>query len=269
MLKYRQILTSFLAHDGPFLAGGLSFFFLICFIPLVFLLVSAVGYVLSAETVTGQIREALAQALPVYHEEVTQTLLRIIETRRSSGVLGTTILVIFSSQLFAALRHVLSRVLGHQGQVLWHGMVFDTVMVFAIGFLFLANVGTTAIVEWLRVMAERQVHIPSHWMGRLSILLGFAFATAMFFLTYFFFPYRRVALRAALGGALVASVLWELAKHLLRIYVVRLGLYDEIYGPLGILMAFTMFVYYSAIVFLVGAEVVRELDPGDGAAAPG
>ena len=64
-------------------------------------------------------------------------------------------------------------------------------------------------------------------------------------------------------GAIVASALWELAKYFLRVYVLNLGLYDKIYGPLGILMAFIMFVYYSAIVFVLGAEVVAVLDPGD------
>jgi len=263
MRTIRHVLGSFLVHDGFFLAGGLSFYFLTCFVPLLFLMVSLTGFVLSPETVTGQIKEALTQTVPVYQEEITRSLLRIIETRRRSGIAGTIILVLFSTQLFAALRYVLNRVLGVRGQPLWHGMLFDTGMVLVIGVLFVANVGTTAVVAWVKLMTARQVEIPAYWTGRISIGLGFAFAVAMYFLTYRFFPYRTVASRAALAGALVASVLWELAKHFLRVYVLSLGLYDEIYGPLGVLMAFIMFVYYSAIVFIFGAEVVSVTDPGD------
>jgi uncharacterized BrkB/YihY/UPF0761 family membrane protein len=38
------------------------------------------------------------------------------------------------------------------------------------------------------------------------------------------------------------------------------GLYDQIYGPLGVLVAFVMFVYYSAVVFVLGAAYVAVLD---------
>ena len=59
----------------------------------------------------------------------------------------------------------------------------------------------------------------------------------------------------------MASSLLTLAKSLLRMYVTNVGLYDEIYGPLGVLMAFIMFVYYAAVVLVVGAEVVATVDP--------
>ena len=39
-------------------------------------------------------------------------------------------------------------------------------------------------------------------------------------------------------------------------------MYDQIYGPLGVLVAFVMFVYYSAIVFILGAEYVGALERG-------
>jgi membrane protein len=263
MRALRNVLSSFLDHEGFFLAGGLAFYFLICFIPFLFLMVSSTGFILSPETVTGQIKDGLSQNVPVYQEEITRFLLRVIETRRHSGVVGTIILLLFSTQLFATFRVVLNRVLGVKGHPLWHGMLFDMAMVLLISLFFIANVGTTAVVAWVKLMAARQIDIPAHWMGRMSIALGFAFAVAMYFVIYRFFAYRAVASQAALVGAIVASVLWELAKHFLRVYVVSLGLYDEIYGPLGVLMAFIMFIYYSAIVFVFGAEVVAMMDPGD------
>jgi len=259
MRTLRRIFADFLADEGFFLAGGLSFYFLICFLPLLFLLVSLTGFVLSPAAVTGQIREALAQAVPVHQDEITRTLLRIIETRRQFGVVGTLILILFSTQLFAAFRVVLNRVLAARGQPLLHGILFDTFMILLISLLFVANVATTAVLAWVRLMAARQVEIPSYWMGRVSIVLGFTIATVMYLVSYRFFPNCKVRTRAALAGALVASVLWEIAKNILRLYVLEFGLYDEIYGPLGVLMAFIMFVYYSAIVFVFGAEVVGAL----------
>ena len=51
-----------------------------------------------------------------------------------------------------------------------------------------------------------------------------------------------------------------MAKQLFRLYIRQVGVYDQIYGPLGVLVAFVMFVYYSAIVFVFGAAYVASLD---------
>lgn len=263
MHTIRQACRGFARNQGFFLAGGLAFYFMVCFIPLLFLVASITGFVLSPATVTGQIRDALANTVPVYQGEITRTLLRIIETRRSSGLLATSILILFSTQLFGALRIVLNRVLGVRGQPLLHGFLFDSAMVLLVGVLVVGNVGTTAVLTWLKLVAAREMAVPPYWMGRISIGLGFLFSTTMYFVIYRFFPHRPILLRAALGGALVATGLWEVARHLLRLYVVNLGLYDQIYGTMGVLMAFVMFVYYSAIVFVFGSEIVAALDSGD------
>ena len=63
-----------------------------------------------------------------------------------------------------------------------------------------------------------------------------------------------------LAGAVLAAVLWEVAKQVFRMYIRQLAVYDQIYGPFGFLIAFVMFVYYSAIVFVFGAAYVAALD---------
>jgi membrane protein len=65
---------------------------------------------------------------------------------------------------------------------------------------------------------------------------------------------------AVLAGAIVAAVLWEIAKQLFSLYIRKVGVYDQIYGPLGVLVAFVMFVYYSAVVFVFGGAYVATLD---------
>ena len=61
-------------------------------------------------------------------------------------------------------------------------------------------------------------------------------------------------------GAILTAMLWEIAKQLFRLYIRRVGVYDQIYGPLGVLIAFVMFVYYTCIVFVFGAAFVASLD---------
>jgi membrane protein len=65
---------------------------------------------------------------------------------------------------------------------------------------------------------------------------------------------------AALPGAILTALLWEVAKQLFRLYIRRVGVYDQIYGPLGVLVAFVMFTYYTSVVFVFGAAYVASLD---------
>ena len=224
---------------------------------------SLAGFVLSSETATRQVVDQLTPIFPVYQNEITRVLLRIVATRNLSGLLGTMILVVFSTQLFGATRLVLDRILGvKRGRGFLRGLFFDMLWIFVIGVLFLAALGVTDLFAWFKVFVFRPAKIPREWIQYMGIALGIGLATAMFYLLYRHLPHRAVPRGAALAGALLASVLWEVAKQLLRVYITTVGVYDQIYGPLGALVAFVMFVYYSAIVFVLGAEYVGALERG-------
>ncbi len=260
---FRKSFSGFFAHQGFFLAAGLSFYVLMCLIPFLFLIVSLAGFILSSETATRQVIAQLTPVVPVYQHEITRALLRIVATRTLSGILGTVILVVFTTQLFAATRLVLDRILGvKRGRGYLRGMLFDTLWIFLIGILFFASIGVTDLFAWFKVFVFRPARMPPEWIQYMSIALGIGLATTMFYLLYRHLPNRPVPPGAALAGALLASVLWEAAKQLLRLYIVTVGVYDQIYGPLGVLVAFVMFVYYSAIVFILGAEYVGALERG-------
>jgi len=93
-----------------------------------------------------------------------------------------------------------------------------------------------------------------------TIAFSITLSTMMFYFGYRYVPRRRPRVGAALVGGLLAACLWEVAKQLFRVYIRKVGVYDQIYGPLGVLVAFVMFVYYSAIVFVFGAAYVAALD---------
>lgn len=261
MIKaFRLALTGFFAHQGFFLSAGLAFYFLICAVPLLFLVVSLTGFILSRETAAAQIIAQLGQVVPVYREEITRALHRIVAARALTGILGTVILVLFSTQLFAAIRLVLNRILRVRGQGFLYGMAMDIGMIFLIGPLFLATLGVTDLFVWLKAVTFGHIRVSRPLVELMGIGLGLLFSTVMFFIIYRLLPSVAVPIRGALGGAFLAGALWEVAKQLFRLYIIQVGVYDRIYGPLGALVAFVMFVYYSACVFVLGAEHVRILE---------
>src|SRR5919204_5868358 len=100
----RGAYARFFAADGFFMSAGLAFFFLVTMIPLVLLSVSIVGFVLTSEQAGEEVVSQLTRNFPVYRSEISRVLLRIVQTRKSSGFYGTVVLIIFSTPLFSASR---------------------------------------------------------------------------------------------------------------------------------------------------------------------
>jgi membrane protein len=246
-----------------FLASGLSFNLLVCLIPVLFFLVSLAGFVLSRRAAVEAVVNQLGRFVPVYRTELHELLAQIIRRRSMSGLLGTATLLLFASQLFASLRLVLNEVFGFaQGPGLLREMLKDLLLLCVMGALFLASIVITDLFGWLKIFLIMPALVPAEWTRSVFIAVALGFNTALFFVAYRYFPHRKVPVGAALAGAILASVLWEAAKQLFRWYILTLGVYDRIYGPLGGLVALSMFVYYSGIVFVLGAEYAAALRGG-------
>jgi len=125
--------------------------------------------------------------------------------------------------------------------------------------LFLTSV-VTAIFQWFQEYFLEAIGVPWVWLYWTAVGFSLVLSTAMFYFGYRYVPRRRPRQSAALVGAIVSALLWEVAKQLFRLYIRRVGVYDQIYGPLAVLVAFVMFVYYTCIVFVLGAAYVAALD---------
>ena len=258
----RDIFHAFWRNDGFFLAAGLSFYVVICVVPFVLILVALGGFLLSDETVIEEVVTQLMAILPVYQSDVEQILTGVANARRVSGLLGTTILFVFAAQLFAATRFVLNRLFGMRGRTFLWGMAFDFLMIVSLIALFFVTMGITAAFAWMQSLLGLFRH------GRLfvtlvawaALFLAIVTDTALFVVLYRFVPAKRVRWSSVLVGGVTTAVLWEGAKQLFRIYIERAGVYSAMYGSIGVSIALIMWVYYSAIVFVLGAALIRVLE---------
>ena len=261
MLGFRGAFSRFLAESGFFLAAGLAFFFLVCVVPLLLLGASTLGFVLSSEAAAQEAVNQLTRNFPVYRNEIAAAVLRIIETRAVSGIAGTFTLVFFSTPLFGATRLIMHRMLGvRAGGGYVSNLLLDFGMVLVLTVMLFASSSVTWLFQWFQEFILKPIHIGSQWTYAITVAFSVTLSTMMFYFGYRYVPRRRPRIWAALVGGLLAGMLWEVAKQLFRLYIRKVGIYDQIYGPLGVLVAFVMFVYYSAIVFVFGAAYVASLD---------
>jgi len=98
-------------------------------------------------------------------------------------------------------------------------------------------------------------------LGTLTYLigrgLGFALVAFTFYALYHGLPRKRPSREAAWLAALVASSLFEIARQMFAVLFVRFSPSSLYTGSIAVIVSIVFFVYYGAVLFLLGAEVAQ------------
>jgi membrane protein len=102
-------------------------------------------------------------------------------------------------------------------------------------------------------------------------LISYLLSTVALFLLYLVMPNAKVQVRAAIAGAMVASLVWTFAKWGFGAYVTELIPYQTIYGVLGLIPLTVFWIYVSWLIVLFGLQlsfVIQHFEMLEKAAAP-
>lgn len=89
-----------------------------------------------------------------------------------------------------------------------------------------------------------------------SPLLGLIAGYVFFYLVYRYLPRLRIATSSIQLAALVSAVLWEIAKVAFGFFTRGLGIFSA-YGPIAFAAGLLTWVYLTAVIILIGAEVIK------------
>jgi membrane protein len=88
-------------------------------------------------------------------------------------------------------------------------------------------------------------------------LLAWSLIIGMFYVLYRYLPNRRIRWRPALLGACTAAVLFELARNIYIAVTTSISSNSLYTGTLFVLVSLVGWVYYAAVIFLIGGEVAQ------------
>jgi membrane protein len=267
---FRKILSSpflsalygkFERDNALFLARGLAFDVLVCLIPAVFLLFVLFGFLFDSPQETIQYMSTyLKSIIPFSTRQVLRNLFSVVKTKKVIGLVGGIGLIWTLSRLFGSIRTVLDRIVEMQeGRGFLAGKVFDFKMMFLSSLFFVFTVMITSLASFLKAINPDLLGVKVIYLGvrgeLISLCLAFFFTVCMFFFLYRFVPYQRIRTKNAIWAALAASILWEMAKQGFRFYLFPGFGIPKVYGSFGMLFTLVFWVYYSCIVFILGAEM--------------
>lgn len=249
-------------HNAPRLGAALAYYALLSIAPLLVLIVAICGLVFDKNTteqhLLGQVRAAVG---PV----VAKSLKSLIDDAHqiSRGIFATiaavTTLLFGASGVFMELRDSLNTIWDAPAtpSSTWRNLVWQRVvsfgMVLALGFLLLVSLVLSTALAVITKFFEGYIPIRAAIWGEVAnFALQLIAVSILFVLIFKFVPDVPITWRDVAIGGIATAVLFQVGKALLSLYMVTVGV-GSAYGAAGSIVAFVVWVYYSAQIFFFGA----------------
>jgi len=263
MQLFRKAFDAFNEDYASSMGAALAYYTTFSLAPVLIVVIGVAGFVFGQEAARGEIVDQLRGLIGGESATAVQDLLKSASQPGKSllaSIIGIATLLIGATSVFAELQSSLDRIwrapalkapTGVWGLLRSRLLTFG--MVVAIGFLLLVSLALSAAVSavdrWGGTLFPKWHTV----LAVLNISLGFGLTALLFAMAYRILPRVRIAWRDVGIGAVVTAALFEGGKYLIGLYLGRAGIGSS-FGAAGSLIVVLAWVYYSAQIFLLGAE---------------
>ena len=252
--------THWVTDQAPTTGAALAFYTAFSLAPLLVISVTVIGWIVGAEVAYAQVGQQLTD---LFGKATATTLLEAMRNSgESEGTIATVIsivsLIIGATTIFTVLETALEQIWGAsdvpQGLRGWlRARAISLGLVLAIDFLLLVSLFvSTALLALRKVIAARFDELVGIAVA-LDFVVTTAFITGLIALIYRYLPAKRLDWRSILWGALITALLFQLGRWLIGLYLGR-STQPSAFGAAASFAAMLLWLYYSAQIFLFGAE---------------
>jgi membrane protein len=259
----KQTLQAWLNDYAPSMGAALAYYTLFSLAPLLLIVISVAGMIFGDDAARGEIALQLRELMGESGARAVQDLLNSVHKPIEgtfATAMGLLLMFIGATTVFGELQDALDRIWRVPARsqtsgwlTLVRARLLSFGMILAIGFLLTVSLVASTV---LKVMGRWLEPIFGGWyivMSTIDGIGGFLLIAAMFALIYKTMPRARIQWRDVWTGALLTSLLFGLGKFLIGLYIGRSGVISG-FGAAGSLVIVLLWVYYSAQIFLIGAE---------------
>jgi membrane protein len=263
----RRFLTDFRRNQGLLLAGAIAYYTLLSLVPLFTLLLVALSHFIDEGRLIHTVAINLEFLVPGQAPAITTQISAFLQHRNVVGTIGIGALLFFSAMAFSVLENAMAMIFHHRVPVRRRHLALSAV----IPYLFVMALGAglllvTLITGGLEAVGRSSVLLLGHaWsLAQLSrtllYVLGMTGSALMLTALYMVLPVQRVTFRRALTGAVAATALWELVRHVLVWYFRTLSLVNVVYGSLATTIIVLLTLETASLILLLGAQLIAELE---------
>jgi membrane protein len=258
---FRQAIEAWMEDYAPSMGAALSYYTLFSIAPLLLIVIGVAGLVFGDDAARGEIFGQLRELMGDEGAAAVERLLAAAD-RPEGGVIatvtGTLMLVLGAMTVFGELQNALDRIWRAPARKKtsgWWNLVRSRLlsfgMILGVAFLLMVSLVVSAVVSalgnlWQFKGWETIAHV-------IDLAVSFGIVTVLFAMIYKLIPRVRIRWRDVWIGAAVTAALFAVGKFLIGLYLGK-STVASAFGAAGSLVVMMVWVYYSAQIFLLGAE---------------
>lgn len=270
---FKQVIKGFSANQGLLLSGAVAYYTLLSIIPLFSLILIGLSHFIEPDQLVKITTEYINLVLPgqssVFVDQITR-----FTTQKHIGWLLLLILLFFSSMTFTVLENTMSIIFFHRVNIHRRHFLISAIIpycyivVLGLGVLIITSISgalqflegeTIDFLYWSWTLTDIS-RMMLYSMGVFGLIL-------MLTSIYMVMPVGKLSFKHALIGSICATILWEVARHILVWYFSTLSMVNVVYGSLTSAIVVLLFLEVGAMILLLGAQVIAEYERigyGDG-----
>ncbi|MFL6698161.1 MAG: YihY/virulence factor BrkB family protein [Vitreoscilla sp.] len=258
----RETMTSWSEDYASSMGAALAYYTMFSIAPLLLIVISVAGLFFGEKAARGEIMDQLQGLMGAEGAQAVQALLASVNHPKA-GVLatlsGVIALVIGATTVIGELQNALDRIWRaprrrNEGSIAkWlHSRLLSLGMIMGTGFLLMVSLLASALLAGVQRWFGRYVDLGS-FASAVDFVVSFVFITVAFAMIYKLMPRVRIEWRDVWIGAVVTSLLFTVGKMAIGVYIGRSAVAST-FGAAASLVAMVVWVYWSAQIFLLGAE---------------
>lgn len=259
-------ISAWVEHNASSMGAALAFYTLFSVAPILIIALAVAGYFFGAQIAETDLLSQLQELTGDAGAQALRNLLDSAHYSDKKGVaaaVGLATLLVGATSVFGELQHALDVIWGtpvRKATRAWWVMLRTRLlsfgMVLGVGFLLLVSLIASAVLAafggWLEArFAQLQIILRV-----LDLTVSFGLTVLLFAMIYKYVPQEKIAWRDTWIGAAVTAFLFASGKYLIGLYLGRSS-FSGAYGAAGSLIVLLLWIYYSAQIFLLGAEFTR------------
>ncbi len=245
------------------MGAALAFYTLFSIAPLLLIVLSITGYVFGLEAARGEIAGQLNNLMGEQGARAVEALLQNVNKPEDgiiASIIGVVLLLVGATSVFGELQNSLDRIWQAPERARITGLIallreriLSFGMILGIGFILMVSLVFSAAVSAIGQWWSPRFNELTTLLNIINTVFSFMLTTAMFALIYKLMPSVKIRWSEVWLGAVITAVLFTAGKYLIGLYIGRSSLASG-FGAAGSLLALLIWVYYSAQIFLFGAE---------------
>lgn len=266
-------------HDAMSMAASIAFYTIFSLAPLAILVIALAGLVFGDEAARGALVDQLSTLIGRDAGQTVQDLIARAGNRDTgilASIVGLCTIVVGATTVFVELQTALNRIwkveAPQESTITWLVRVRlkALALIGAIGFLLIVSLvvsaALAAVGSWAAGWAGGYLPAMPSLLWLLDMVTSWTVLTGLFAMIYRILPDTRIRWTDVWLGAAANAFLFAVGKLLIGFYIATSGVVT-VYGAAGSFVLILLWVYYSAVIFLFGAELTRAYSERSGSRA--